>query len=89
MANSLYQQLMGQQNQSFQNNNLSSIKNMFNMLKGQSNPMQIIKNMASQNPQVSQVLNMLNGSGMSAKDLFMQTAQQMGIDPNQIINMLK
>jgi hypothetical protein len=59
------------------------------MLKGQSNPMQIIKNMASQNPQVSQVLNMLNGSGMSAKDLFMQTAQQMGIDPNQIINMLK
>jgi hypothetical protein len=62
---------------------------MANMLKNQSNPMQMLQMMAGQNPQIANVLNMLGGSGMSAKQLFMQQAQKMGIDPNQIINMLK
>jgi hypothetical protein len=68
---------------------VQQIKSMVQMLKGQANPMQVIQSMAAQNPQLSQVINMLNGSGMSAKDLFMQTAQQRGIDPNMIIDMLK
>lgn len=65
-------------------NNMGNIKQMINLIKGKNNPNQMLQMLAQQNPQVSQIMNMLNGSHMSPKQLFMQTAQQRGIDPNTI-----
>ena len=55
--NSLYQQMMG--NQQLLNNNVSQIKNLMNVFKNSNNPQQLLMNMAKQNPQVQQVMNMI------------------------------
>ncbi len=62
---------------------------MFQTLKNSKNPQQLLMNMAQQNPKTKQVLDMINSSGKSPKDLFYAMAKQKGIDPNQILNMLK
>lgn len=72
-----------------QNPAILPIKNMIKMLNGQNNPMQIIQAVARQNPQMGQIMNMINQSGMSPKQLFMAQAQKMGVNPNDIINQLK
>lgn len=84
--NQLYQQMMGNQ---LLPNNISQIKNMMNLFKGAKNPQQMLMNMANQNPQMRQVMNLIQNSNKSPKDLFYEMAQQKGIDPNQIINMLQ
>ena len=84
--NQLYQQMMG--NQSLPNN-LQQIKNMMNMFKGAKNPQQMLTNMANQNPQMKQIIDMVNNSNKSPKDLFYDMAKQKGVDPNQIISMLQ
>lgn len=70
-------------------NQIQSVKQMANMLKGKSNPQQMLQIVAQQNPQISQIMNMLNGSNMSPKQMFMNMAKQQGIDPTSIINILK
>ena len=79
--NNLYQQLMGNQS--------NPMKQMLNAIRSSKNPQQLFMNMAQQNPQMKQVLNMIQTSGKSPKDLFYQLAQQKGVDPNQILNMLR
>ena len=78
--NSLYQQLQPQN---------SLLKQTYNMLRNSNNPMQLIQNMAKRNPRVQQIMNLVNMSGKSPKDLFYQMAQQQGVDPNQILNMFR
>lgn len=89
MANSLFQQLT--QNQSLQNSmqQLQSIKQAANMIKGNSNPMQMLQVMSQQNPQMSEIINLVNSNGGNAKAVFLQKAKEMGIDPNSIINQLR
>jgi hypothetical protein len=72
-----------------QNNQFQQIRQMANMLKSNSNPMQLLQSMSQSNPQVSQVFSMLNGSGMTAKNLFMSKANSMGVNPDDIINSIK
>lgn len=83
MANRLYQQ-MNQNNQSSQ---IQSIRNLANTIRGQQNPNQALGMLAQNNPQIANIMNMLNGR--SPKEVFFQQAQQMGINPNQIINSLR
>ena len=80
--NSLYQQMMANQ----MPNNMQQLVNLF---KNARNPQQLIANMVNQNPQAKQILNLLQTSGKSPKDLFYEMAKQKGVDPNQIINMLQ
>lgn len=68
---------------------IQSVKRMVNMFKSISNPQQALQSIAQQNPEMAQIMNMVNNSGMSPKQMFMQMAQQQGVDPNSIINMLK
>lgn len=79
MANSLYQQL---------NPNSNPLVNAFRMMRGAKNPQQLLMNMAQQNPQIKQTLDMINNSNKSPKDLFYEMAKQKGVDPNQILSML-
>ena len=62
---------------------------MIGMLQSCGDPRKALNMLAQNNPQMGALMNMISGSGMSAKELFMQTARQHGIDPNEIINALK
>ena len=67
----------------------SDIKQLTGLIKSSPNPQQMIMQLAQKNPHMSQIMNELNTSGMSAKDLFYNKAKQLGVDPNQILGMLK
>ena len=70
-------------------NILSQAKQMLTMLQGCGDPQKALNMLAQNNPQMAALMSMINGSGMSAKDLFMQMAKQHGIDPNTIIKALQ
>ena len=70
-------------------NNIGNIKQMMNMLKGVKNPNQLITSMMQQNPQMKQVMNLVNNSNMSPKDLFYKMAKEQGVDPEEILKQLR
>ena len=71
------------------NNNLSQIKNMMNMVRSAGNPQLMLQQMAQNNPQMRQVMDLINQSGGDPKAAFYKLAQEKGIDPQQILDMLK
>lgn len=84
----LYQELNQQQNlpQIPQQNNL---KQFINMFKNSINPQQLLLNYLNTNPIAKNIYSMLQNSNKTPKELFFNMAKERGIDPNQIINMLK
>lgn len=62
---------------------------MFNLLKSAQNPQALLNNMASQNPQLKQVMEVINQHGGDPKKAFYDIAKERGIDPNEILNQLK
>jgi hypothetical protein len=70
---------------------LQTIKNLKNAINSNSaiTPMSVLNMASQQNPQLAAVMNMVSGSNMTPKQLFSLAAQQRGVDPNQIVNMLK
>lgn len=68
-----------------QNNNTNyQLSNIYKMLIGANNPIITFKQLASQNPQMEPIVNMLNG-GMSPQQIFNNLCQQRGVDPQQFI----
>ncbi len=61
---------------------------MANLVKNSSNPTAVLFNLAQQNPDVANVLNMVKGAG-SPKDAFYAMAKAMNADPNQVLNLLR
>lgn len=84
--NKLYQE-MTQNNQS--QPQYAQMKQMMNALRNSKNPQQLFMNMVGSNPQVKQILQMIQESGKSPKDLFYMMAEQKGADPNKILGMLQ
>lgn len=60
--------------------------NMVSMLRNSPNPQTLLNNLLMQNPQVTGLINQYGGNPKAA---FYALAQQKGIDPNTILNMLK
>ena len=83
--NSLYNQL-NQTNQPAQNNVIQKI---IQMAKSGDNPQQLLNSLAGQNPQLNQVMQLVNSGKMTPKQIFMNMANQQGVNPNDIISMLK
>ena len=83
--NSLYNQL-NQTNQLSQN---SGIQKIIQMAKSGNNPQQLLNSLAGQNPQLNQVMQLVNSGKMTPKQIFMNMANQQGVNPNDIISMLK
>ena len=83
--NSLYNQL-NQTNQPAQNNVIQKI---IQMAKSGNNPQQLLNSLAGQNPQLNQVMHLVNSGKMTPKQIFMNMANQQGVNPNDIISMLK
>lgn len=85
--NSLYQQLNPAKTQV--PNNLMNIKKLMNTVKGVQNPQQILANMAQNNPQMRNVMSLVQNSGLSPKDLFYKMAKEQGVNPEEILRALQ
>ena len=83
----LYQQL--NQSQLSRNNSNGGLQQMINMVSHSNNPMQLMQTMAQSNPQLQSILNLIQTSQKSPKDLFFEIARQRGVDPQQILQMLQ
>jgi hypothetical protein len=68
---------------------LQTIRNLSTAINSGNNPISVLNMVSQQNPQLAAVMNMVSGSKMSPKQLFNMAAKQRGIDPNQIVNILK
>lgn len=71
------------------NSNLGQIKNMMNMVRSAGNPQAMLQSLAQNNPQVKQVLDLVNQSGGDPKSAFYKMAQDRGVDPEQILSLLR
>ena len=71
------------------NPQLQQVKNMMAMLKGASNPQALLMQMAQSNPQLKQVMDIVQQHGGDPMAAFRAEAQARGMDPNDIIGMLK
>jgi hypothetical protein len=75
--------------QTLNQSNMSRIgqaKQMAQMFKSASNPNALVNQMMSQNPQVRQIINQYGGDPKTA---FYKYAEANGIDPNDVLGMLK
>lgn len=71
------------------NSNVSNVKNMMNLLRSSNNPQALLNNMLATNPQMKQVMDYVNQNGGNPQQAFYKMAQEKGVDPNAILNMLK
>lgn len=70
-----------------QNNPLMQIINMAKSGKG--NPMQLIQQFASQNPQMQQAMDMISGRNQSEiNEIISKTAKERGVDLKQLADQL-
>ena len=70
-------------------NNLSQIRNMLNMVRSAGNPQAMLQSMVQNNPQMQQVMNIVNQAGGDPKTAFYKMAEEKGVDPEQILSMLR
>ena len=68
---------------------MGQIKQMYSMVRMAQDPMTVLNQLANTNPQVKQVIDMVNASGKDPMALFYSLAEQNGIDPQEILNGLK
>lgn len=82
---------LGNAPQNNQGNNalMQNITNIIQFAKGQPNPQALIQQMIMRNPQAAQMLNQMQSSGQSPKDMVVGMLKQRGIDPEQIMKQLR
>ena len=71
------------------NPQLQQIKNLMGMLQSANNPNAMLMQLAQSNPQLKQVLDIVQQHGGDPMAAFRAEAQARGVDPNQIMGMLK
>lgn len=69
--------------------NLQKVKQMMDTIKSARNPQAMLQNMINQNPQYKQVMDYINKNGGDPKTAFYKLAEQQGVNPDDILNMLK
>ena len=65
---------------------LSQARQMVQTIKSCGNPQAMVNQMMSQNPQVNQIINQYGGDPKTA---FYKYAEANGVDPNEILSMMK
>ena len=65
---------------------LSQAKQMMQAIKSSGNPQALINQMASQNPQVNQIIQQYGGD---AKTAFYRYAEANGVNPDDILQMMR
>ena len=67
-------------------NKIGPVKQAMSMAQAASNPNMMVQRLLSQNPQVQQLIQQAGGD---PKKAFYTLAQQMGVDPEQILSQLR
>lgn len=80
----ILQALQGRSNQG-----LGQIRQMMDMVRSSGNPQAMISQLAQSNPQLQNVMQLVTQAGGDPKKAFYQLAQQRGVNPDEILNMLK
>lgn len=65
---------------------LAQVKQISQMIRSSGNPQAMLNQMVSQNPQINQIINQYGGDPKTA---FYKYAEANGVDPNEILNMMK
>ena len=65
------------------------IKQMIDMIKCSSNPQFLLNQMMANNPHMKQVMDYVNSNGGDAKAAFYKKAEEMGVNPDEILSQLK
>ena len=68
---------------------MGKIKQMMSMVKGASNPQEMLNMMAMNNPALKQAMDIVDQYGGDSMKAFRATAEQMGINPEEIMGMMK
>ena len=68
---------------------IQPIRQMMGMIKSAKDPQAMLNQLAMNNPNLKQALDLTQQYGGDSMRAFQETAKQMGIDPNEIMNMLK
>ena len=64
------------------------LSNMIGMVQAAQNPQMAINQMAMNNPQMQQVMQIVQQNGGNARQAFYSMCQQRGVDPNAVISQL-
>ena len=67
-------------------NKLGQMRQMIQMMKSGGNPQMMVSQMMQNNPQINQIIQKYGGDPKTA---FYKLAEANGIDPNEVLNMLK
>ena len=62
---------------------------MMDTIKSSNNPQAMLQNMVNQNPQYKQIMDYVRQNGGDPKTAFYKMAQEKGVNPDDILNMLK
>ena len=84
--------MLGTLNQSRMGNLLSQIqpiKQTMNMVRAAQNPQMMLNQVLSRNPNYQQLNKLIQDNGGDAQKAFYSLANQMGIDPNSVLDALK
>lgn len=68
---------------------MGQIKQMMTMLRTAQNPTAMLNQMVMSNPQMKQVMDIVQQYGGDSMKAFHAVAKQKGFDPNEILDMLK
>lgn len=71
-------------NQSIQYNNMSNIRNIYQMFNNAKNPTEVFQRLAKNNPSLKPIMDMLNNGG-NPQQIFYNLCQQRGIDPQEFL----
>ena len=81
--------MMNQLKQMNSNNSNMSWQELYSLVKNASNPAAMLSQIAKTNPQLQSVLSLVQQNGGDPKRAFFELAQQKGIDPNSVLDMLR
>lgn len=68
---------------------MGQIKQMMGMLRTAQNPTAMLNQMVMSNPQLKQVMDIVQQHGGDSMKAFYAVAKEKGVDPNEILNMMK
>ena len=67
----------------------AQIKQMMNMVRGAGNPQAMLNQMIMSNPKMQDVMNIVRKHGGDPMTALRKEAEAAGMDPNEILNMLR
>lgn len=68
--------------------NMNYIKQVYDMLRNSGNPTALLNQMAQQNPQLAQIVNLIKANNGNYEQTFRNMCQQRGIDADEFIRNL-